>query len=67
MFLITGKTPLQSYMSHLPQNNNFGLNLEGIDNLPLELSEILTKTCKQNPQDRYKSAQELAEALQRCL
>ena len=67
VFLITGKTPLQSYMSHLPQNNNFGLNLEGIDNLPLELSEILTKTCKQNPQDRYQSAQELAEALQRCL
>ncbi len=64
VFLLTGKTPMQSYMS---QNNDFGLNLEGIANLPLELVEILTKTCKPDPEDRYQSAQELAAALESCL
>ena len=64
VFLLTGKTPMQSYMS---QNNDFGLNLEGIANLPLELGEILTKTCKPDPEDRYQSAQELAAALESCL
>ncbi len=64
VFLLTGKTPMQSYMSY---NNNFGVNLEGIANLPRELGGILTKTCKPNPQDRYQSAQELAEVLRSCL
>ena len=64
IFLITGKTPMQSYIS---QENTFGLNLEGIAKLSPELGKILTKTCKPNPQDRYQSAQELAEALQGCL
>ncbi|MGK7897519.1 MAG: protein kinase [Xenococcus sp. (in: cyanobacteria)] len=64
LFLLTGKTPMQSYMSG---NNNFGLDLEGLANLPLELTKIITKTCKPNPDERYQTAQELAAALQSCL
>ena len=63
-FLLTGKTPMQSYMS---PNSNFGLNLEGMANLSPELAKIITKTCKPNPEERYQTAQELAEALQSCL
>ncbi|MDJ0898150.1 MAG: FHA domain-containing serine/threonine-protein kinase [Xenococcus sp. MO_188.B8] len=64
IFLLTGNAPMQSYM---PQKNQYELNLEAIANLPLRLIQVLTKTCKPDPLDRYSSAQELAEALQSCL
>ena len=64
VFLLTGKTPMQSYMI---QTNQYEINLEGIAHLPVELIQVLTKTCKTNPKDRYQSAQELAAALQGCL
>ena len=64
IFLLTGKTPMQSYTYY---KNNYELNAEDIGDLPLQLSQVLIKTCKPNPQDRYQSAQELAEALQACL
>lgn len=64
VFLVTGKTPIQSYIAH---NNNFELDLDSVDHLSSALKSVLTKTCKPNPQDRYQSAQELAEALRNCL
>ncbi|ELS03751.1 protein kinase domain with FHA domain [Xenococcus sp. PCC 7305] len=63
-FLLTGKTPMQSYV---PQKNQYELDFASISSLSLELTDVLIKTCKPNPQDRYQSAQELAFALQRCL
>lgn len=64
IFLLTGKTPMQSYMTG---NNSFGLNFEGMVNISPQLAKIITKTCKPNPDDRYQTAQELAAALQSCL
>ena len=64
IFLVTGKTPIQSYIAH---NNSFELDLDSLSNLPVYLKQVLTKTCKANPQYRYQSAQELAEALRNCL
>ena len=64
IFLITGKTPMQYYTY---ENNRYEFEVEKIPQLAPELQGVLRKTCKPDPQDRYKTARELLDALARCL
>ncbi|MEC4853594.1 MAG: serine/threonine-protein kinase, partial [Jaaginema sp. PMC 1079.18] len=63
VFLMTGEAPLKYYRSH---GRQFRLDVKGIPTIAPHLQQVIETASHPDLQQRYQTAQDLAEALHRC-
>lgn len=64
IFILTGENP-ETFYHQGDWSNQF--HLEGVDNITTKLQTIILQATQPNPENRYSTAQELAQALITCL
>ncbi len=64
IFLLTGEAPLKYYRD---LGDSYGFDIKSIPTITPRLGHVINKTCERKLSERYQTAEELSQALAKCL